>query len=155
MPKVPEEQRVLRPLVKGDFGTARRLYVELVGDSSVPDGRVGEDHFARVLHHPGTTVWGALLAGEVVSMATLHILPNVTFGGRPYCVVENVATSQLHRGQGHGAAVMRRVIEAAWAADAYKVMLLTGKTRDARGFYEKLGFSHEDKYGMTLWQIPA
>ncbi len=44
------------------------------------------------------------------------------------------------------------------ATDAYKIMLLTAKNPggvEARRFYERLGFSQEDKYGMTLRQVPG
>lgn len=87
-------------------------------------------------------------------MATLHVIPNLTFGGRAYAIVENVVTLRAYRGQGFGAAVMEAVVEAAWAANAYKVMLLTGKTMGAKGFYEKLGFTDQDKYGMTIRRAP-
>jgi hypothetical protein len=36
---------------------------------------------------------------------------------------------------------LNKILEAAWSAGAYKVMLLTGKPLGAKGFYEKLGFS--------------
>jgi hypothetical protein len=45
--------------------------------------------------------------------------------------------------------------DTAWAADAYKIMLLTGRTAGARGFYERLGYSGGDKHAMTLRRAPA
>jgi GNAT superfamily N-acetyltransferase len=138
-----------------DFVDARALYVELVGDIPVPDGAAGEARFSEILSHPGTTVWGADCMGQVVSMATLHIIPNMTFDARPYAIVENVVTLRSHRGKGLGAGVMSAVIDAGWSANAYKIMLLTGKTLGARGFYEKLGFTDQDKYGMTLRRAPS
>ncbi len=45
---------------------------------------------------------------------------------------------------------MQAAIDAAWAEDAYKIMLMTGQKRGARGFYEALGFDCEDKFGMVL-----
>jgi GNAT superfamily N-acetyltransferase len=145
---------VFRPLTSADFADARALYVDLVGEIPVPDGAVGQRRFGEILAHPGTTVWGADCDGQIVAMATLHILPNMTFDGRPYAIVENVVTSRSHRGKGLGAGVMSAVIKAAWAAGAYKIMLLTGKTLGARGFYEKLGFTEQDKFGMTLRRAP-
>jgi GNAT superfamily N-acetyltransferase len=146
---------IYRPLAAADFADAHMLYVELVGDIPVPDGAAGQSRFAEILAHPGTTIWGADCDGKITAMATLHILPNMTFGGRAYAIVENVVTLRSHRGQGLGAGVMAAVIAAGWAADAYKIMLLTGKTLGARGFYEKLGFTDQDKYGMTLRRAPA
>jgi GNAT superfamily N-acetyltransferase len=145
----------LRPLVAADFDGARALYVDLVGDIPVPVGTAGKTRFAQILSHPGTAIWGAEHDGRIVAMATLHVIPNMTFGGRAYAIVENVVTLQAYRGQGFGASVMQAVVKAAWAADAYKVMLLTGKTLGAKGFYEKLGFTDQDKYGMTIRRAPA
>ncbi|MEO1364479.1 MAG: GNAT family N-acetyltransferase [Pseudomonadota bacterium] len=87
-------------------------------------------------------------------MVTLHILPNMTQGGRPYALIENVVTHAEHRGAGHGRQVMEAAVAAAWAADCYKIMLLTGQTAQARGFYEALGFSADEKWGMTLRRAP-
>ena len=33
-------------------------------------------------------------------MATLHLLPNLTYGGWPYALVEIVVTRRAHHGQG-------------------------------------------------------
>lgn len=144
----------LRQLVRTDYDDARALYVDLVGDIPVPDGLEGREKFSEILSLPGTAIWGAEHQGRIVAMATLHVIPNLTFGGRAYAIVENVVTLRAYRGQGFGAAVMEAVVEAAWAANAYKVMLLTGKTMGAKGFYEKLGFTDQDKYGMTIRRAP-
>ena len=88
-------------------------------------------------------------------MATLHLLPNLTYTGRPYALVENVVTLRAHHGQGLGRAVMQAVIAQAWAADAYKIMLLTGQSNTAKGFYLKLGFDPDEKQAMTLRRVPT
>ncbi|NNL18726.1 MAG: GNAT family N-acetyltransferase [Boseongicola sp.] len=111
---------------------------------------VDPQSFAVVLNHDGTFVFGAELDGQIVSMVTLHILPNVTWGGRPYALIENVVTAQAHRGQGCARRVMQTVIEKAWAANCYKIMLLTSQARGAKGFYEAVGFNDDNKYGMII-----
>jgi GNAT superfamily N-acetyltransferase len=78
----------------------------------------------------------------------------MTYEGRPYAVIENVVTLKRCQGQGLGRMVMQAAIDAAWVAGAYKVMLLTGKSLGAKGFYEKLGFTSEEKFGMTLRRAP-
>lgn len=141
-----------RALTLADTAAARVLYRDLVGpDQPVADAAA----FAAVLAHPGTDVWGVWADAELAAMATLHVLPNVTQGGRPYALVENVVSRATRRGQGHGRAVMTAVISAAWAADCYKIMLLTGQTAAARGFYEKVGFVATEKWGMTLRRVPV
>ena len=41
---------------------------------------------------PGYHILAAVEGGEVLSSCTLLIVPNLTHGGRPYGVVENVVT---------------------------------------------------------------
>lgn len=45
---------------------------------------------------------------------------------------------------------MEAAIAHAWDAGAYKMMLLTGKPRGARPFYEKLEFDPDEKFGVPL-----
>lgn len=148
------ENFALRPATLLDFDAAYSLYKDLVGSTPVPDGDAGRQRFGEVLGHPGTTIWLGCLGSEPVAMTTLHILPNMTFGGRPYALVENVVTARDWQGQGFGRRVMEHVIAEAWAADAYKIMLLTGRALGARGFYERLGFTADEKHGMTLRRAP-
>jgi GNAT superfamily N-acetyltransferase len=111
---------------------------------------VSASAFHAVLAHPGTTVFGAEGAGTILGMATLHIMPNVTWGGRPYGLVENVVTDAQSRNRGIGRLLMRALSEAALARNAYKLMLMTSKTRGARGFYQSCGFSSEDKLALVM-----
>ncbi|MEO1641132.1 MAG: GNAT family N-acetyltransferase [Pseudomonadota bacterium] len=140
------DQIILRPLTAADTDDALRLYNELTFGPKTND-RAG---FASVLAHPGTRVFGALDKGRVVAMLTLHVLPNVTWDARPYALIENVISAKSHRKRGIGKRLMQHAIAAAWASDCFKVMLMTGKKRGARGFYEAAGFSSEDKTAMVI-----
>ena len=135
-----------RELTRLDFPDVQVLLHELTeGD---PNGGLAQ--FETVLMHTGTTIFGCISEGRVVAIATLHLLPNITQSGRPYGVVENVVTLAKKQNQGYGRLVLETIIAAAWEADAYKIMLLTGRGRGARQFYEKLGFSSAEKYGMVI-----
>ncbi len=134
----------VRPLAMADWADAQGLYLELASSETV----AGAAQFEAVLSHPGTTIFGLEQEGRVISMATLHVLPNVTHDGHPYGLVENVVTAARARGQGAGRAVMTGLAQAAQAAGCYKVMLLTGQARNARGFYEAVGFIADEKWGM-------
>ncbi|MGB0504756.1 MAG: GNAT family N-acetyltransferase [Pikeienuella sp.] len=142
---------IIRPLNMTDFTDALALYRELMGD--IP---VAEDFsaFQKLLTHDGLTIWGAEVKGAIVSMVTLHVMPNITFGSRPYALIENVVTAQRAQGTGIGRAVMEAAMEAAWAENAYKIMLLTGQDSGAKGFYEKLGFTGDQKHGMIIRRAP-
>lgn len=145
---------VCRPLTLADFEDAYVLYTDLVGADRMAPHNLARMQFRTLLDHPGTCLIGAERDGEVVAMATLHLLPNLTYGGRPYGLVENVVTRRGYHGQGLGRAVMQAVIAQAWRLDAYKIMLLTGRGAGAMGFYAKLGFDADEKHGMTLRRVP-
>ena len=79
--------------------------------------------------------------GAVIGSASLVIVPNLGHNGAPYALVENVVVDESARGQGHGDALMRHIIDAARQAGCYKVVLTSRKHRkDAHRFYERLGF---------------
>lgn len=136
----------VRALTGKDWAEAEPLYWELTKSGAV----AGAARFADVLAHPGTQVVGKWADGRLVSMATLHVLPNMTYAGRPYGLVENVVTALDSQRLGHGRDVMDYLLTIAREADCYKVMLLTGRARTARGFYEAVGFSADEKWGMTI-----
>ena len=108
------------------------------------------DLFEQVLNHQGTQVFGVFVDQMLAAMVTLHLLPNVLWNARPYGVIENVVTRKSHQGCGYGRQAMQAAIDAAWAAEAYKIMLMTGQGRGAAGFYESLGFSSKDKHAYVM-----
>ena len=137
-------------LTASDAQAALDLSTHLVGEQALGDAFA----FERVIAHPGTQIRGAFDGAALVAMVTLHILPNVTQQGRSYALIENVVTHEDHRGRGFGRAVMTDAMEAAWAADCYKIMLLSGKAGNSRGFYEALGFGADEKWGMSIRRAP-
>ncbi len=139
-------QGTCRVLTEADTSDALALYSELTfGPKDLSRG-----DFLRVIAHPGTTVFGLDLDGALAAMMTLHVLPNVTWSGRPYALIENVVTRSDLQGRGHGKHLMRDVCASAWAQGVFKIMLLTGQKRGATGFYEACGFSSEDKTAMVI-----
>ena len=140
------KQGPVRALCMADAAQALILYNEL----TVGPKADHSDGFAQVVQHPGTTVFGAFDGETLAAMVTLHLLPNVLWGGRPYGLVENVVTRASHHRRGFGRAAMQGAIDAAWAAGSYKIMLMTGQGRGATGFYEALGFSSKDKFAFAL-----
>lgn len=146
MTKFRSDAVIIRERTQADTDEALALYRELTFGPPPDD----PDAFRQVLEHPGTKVFGAELAGRIRSMATLHLLPNVTWSARPYGLIENVVTARAYHHRGLGRAVLRAAVDAAWAAEAYKVMLMTGQKRGVKGFYEAVGFSSEEKHAMVI-----
>lgn len=149
-PCMRDHDREIRLAEPNDYPAIVALYRELVGEILVSEGEAGRAQWRALLSHSGTSVLAAEAERRIVAMATLHILPNMTYGGRPYALIENVVTAKDRQGHGFGRQAMQAAIARAWDAGAYKIMLLTGKTRGARPFYEKLGFDPYEKFGMTL-----
>ena len=137
-----------------DFDRVLPLYAALVGSDRLAPRDMAREQWETLLSHPGSHVFCAGFAGETNGMATLHILPNLTWHGRSYALIENVVTCPKARGRGVGRAVMEAAIDAAWAANCYKIMLLTGRKAKADGFYARLGFAMDEKWGMTLRRTP-
>ncbi|EBA11023.1 GNAT family N-acetyltransferase [Roseobacter sp. CCS2] len=136
----------IKPLSITDSSAALTLYNELTfGPKSQ-----NQAAFASVIAHSGTTIYGAFDQDALVAMLTLHLLPNVTWNARSYALIENVITTATHRKRGIGKQLMEHAIAQAWAANAFKIMLMTGQKRAATGFYESVGFSAEDKTAMVI-----
>lgn len=135
-----------RVLTQADAAQTLVLYNELTDGPAAQD----ETRFATVLSHAGTQVFGSFEGETLAAMATLHLLPNVVWQGRPYGLIENVVARSSHRKRGFGRSAMAAAMDAAWAAGAYKIMLMTGQKRGAKGFYEALGFSDKDKFAMVI-----
>ena len=84
--------------------------------------------------------------GVLLGSCYLNVIPNITRGGRPYAVIENVVTDSAHRNRGIGKSLLDHAVEQAWAQNCYKVMLMSGRTEAAvHAFYNKCGFNADEK----------
>ena len=137
---------IARHATEPDSPAILALYRALAGETPVGSAT----NLRAVLAHPGTEILVVEDADIVVSMATLSLIPNVTHQGRPYGVIENVVTLPTHQRRGFGRVVMQAAIDTAWQANAYKVMLMTGRANSTKGFYEALGFDSTEKWSMIL-----
>ena len=84
-----------------------------------------------------------------MSSCTLLVVPNLTHGGRPYALVENVVTRPEYRRQGLGSAVLNAARDLAVREGCYKIMLLTGSKRQSTlDFYRRAGYRDDLKTGF-------
>jgi GNAT superfamily N-acetyltransferase len=98
-----------------------------------------------------TEYFAAAEDGVVVSACCVTVIPNLTRGGRPYAMIENVITDEGRRGEGLGRRVVMRAVEFAKARGCYKVVLLSGAKRaQAHAFYEAIGFDGDSKRGFEI-----
>ena len=141
----------IRPAGQADLPAVTALYRHLNADDPVPPAGEAGQVWRRLLDHPGLTVLiGELPSGEPVASCTLVVIPNLTRGGRPYALIENVVTHADHRQRGHGRALLRAAVARAWEAGCYKVMLMTGSKRpETLRFYAESGFE-QSKTGFQI-----
>jgi GNAT superfamily N-acetyltransferase len=139
----------IRPATFDDLAGLLALYRALNPDDPRLSPETAEARMRALLAMPGSVFVGDL-GGDLVSTATLFILPNLTRGGRPYGLIENVVSLASHRGQGFGKAVVAAAIEAGRQADCYKVMLMTGRPDPAvYAFYQACGMA-ASKQGFQI-----
>lgn len=89
-----------------------------------------------------------LIEGALVTSCTLIVIPNLTCGGQPYGLIENVVTHADFGGRGFGKKILQVAVDAAWQFDCYKVMLMTGSKKTSKlAFYASAGFE-QNKMGF-------
>jgi len=144
----------IRTAQPGDLQSLLELYRHL----NASDPRISlEDAnriFQRFLSYSGSAIFLGLIDDVLVTSCTLVVIPNLTRGGLPYGLIENVVTDPRHRKQGYGQAILKQAASAAWRSDCYKVMLLTGSKNPATlAFYQAAGFE-QSKTGFQIRRAP-
>ena len=131
----------IREVADEELFALLRLYAHLhPEDEMLPLGEAAQT-WKTLRQDPNQQCWGAYWNGSLAATCILIVVPNLTRGGRPYGLIENVVTHPDYRRRGLGTAVLKHALQAAWERGCYKVMLLTGsKTESTLRFYEKAGF---------------
>ena len=140
----------IRAVTRNDLDGLLALYAELnPADPALTPQRAAEC-FAQIEVLTGMSILAAFDGNAPVSTCTLVIVPNLTRGGAPYALIENVVTHRDRRRQGIGKALLRHATAEAFAKGCYKVMLLTGKQEaSTHAFYTDCGF-RQDKTGYQV-----
>lgn len=135
---------------EADLPDILRLYAVLHPHDPPLDPSTALEIWRETLADPKLRVLVARVDGAV-STCTLVTVPNLTRGGRPYALVENVVTLPEHRGRGFGTAVLKHAMALAWNQGCYKVMLMTSRKDEALfRFYEAAGFTRRDKSAFVV-----
>ncbi len=141
----------VRPAAIADLPELLALYRHLNPRDPEPEPARCAAAWSALLERPGITVFVIEAAGRIVASCTLVVIPNLTRGARPYGLIENVVTDAGARRRGFGIAVLQAALAAAWTAECYKVMLMTGRKDEATlRFYEAAGFERDSK---TAFQV--
>ncbi len=145
----------IRAALPSDLEGLLKLYPQLNSSDEAISLDLAASRLDEINQLPGSAVLLGLLGDDLVASCTLIVIPNLTNGGKPYGLIENVVTDARHRGQGYGTRLLRAAVAAAWEAGCYKVMLLTGsKQPSTLKFYENAGFE-QSKTGFQMRRISA
>jgi GNAT superfamily N-acetyltransferase len=88
--------------------------------------------------------------GVFIGSYSLYVCPNLSRGGRPFGVIENVIVAAASRHMGVGKALMKHAQQSAIATNCYKLMLSTGcMSQENHLFYMSCGFIG-DKLGFQI-----
>jgi len=149
------EKLEIRSAVRDDLVSLLHLYEQLNPGDSGLDGRLASGIFKRFTESPGNAILLGILNDAIVTSCTLVVIENLTRGGTPYALIENVITDQHFRKRGFGKAILTEAVSRAWEHDCYKVMLLTGSKKPSTiQFYNSVGFE-QNKTGFQIRRIPT
>ena len=97
---------------------------------------------------PGARVLIARDGDRVIGTLTVFVLPLLTHGGAPECVVESVAVDPAAQGLGVGRGLIKVAMGIAREAGCYKLALSSNLKREgAHAFYDALGF---ERHGISF-----
>lgn len=144
----------IRAATKDDLPSLQALYEHLNPGDAAPDLEEAADILERFARYDGSEVLMGFCEGRAAASCTLVVIPNLTRGGAPYALVENVVTDPQYRKRGFGKALLTEALNRAWAQGCYKVMLLTGSKRPSTlAFYGDAGFE-QSKTGFQARRLP-
>ena len=142
----------IRDLQEEELPQLLALYRHLHPDGWLEEGEAARDIWKTIQALSGYHILVAVEGGEVLSSCTLLIVPNLTHGGRPYGVVENVVTHLSHRGKGLATACLEYAWKLAEKQRCYKLMLMTGSKQESTlRFYREAGYRDDQKTAFVQW----
>jgi GNAT superfamily N-acetyltransferase len=145
---------IIRPASRSDLPQLLALYPHLDPADRIPSVEVAERRFEDLQRYDGSGILVGICEQALVASCTLVVIPNLTRGGQPYGLIENVVTHLAFRGRGFGRQLLQAAVAAAWQADCYKVMLMTGSKKPSTlAFYCSAGFE-QNKTGFQIRRLP-
>jgi len=142
---------IVRSAAQHDLPQVLALYRHLHPSDPQLEAATAERVWSTLLASGFMTVIVVQTEERLVSSCVLAIVPNLSRGGRPYGVIENVVTHPDYRRLGLGQRVLTHALNVAWQADCYKVLLATGSKQEATlRFYEGAGFH---RGGKTYFEV--
>lgn len=143
----------IRQAGEGDLAALCDLYQFLLPGDARPTPVQAAAILRQFQRYEGSAIFLLEEGARLCASCTLVVVPNLTRGGTPYGLIENVVTHPDARRRGHGKAVLRAAVNSAWETGCYKVMLMTGSRRPGTlAFYADVGFE-QSKTGFQIRRI--
>jgi GNAT superfamily N-acetyltransferase len=150
----------IRDAQPADVPRLLELLQQLAEQSTLPEAEARPAtaaHYAvlrQITNDPHARLLVAEQDGRVVGTLTFYVLPNLSHGGMPFAIVENVVVDAELRGSGCGRLLMEHAERLARAAGCYKLSLTSNKRRaPAHAFYEHIGYTNSHR-GFTRYFEP-
>ena len=148
---------IVRTATEEDIPRILELYRELAITTSQAETHQSPslDDYQRVFDEictmPGHELLVAEQDGMVVGTMVLLIVPNISHGGLPWALIENMVVDQRYRRRGIGRTMMEHAVDRARDTNCYKLQLLSNKKRlEAHQFYSSLGLQ-PSAHGFRLY----
>ena len=141
----------IRELEETDLKDLIPLYKYLHENDTEISREKAHSVWGEVKQNNNLFYFGGFHENLLVSSCCMAVIPNLTRGGLPYALIENVVTHLNYRNKGYGSSVLRYTLAKAWSMGCYKVMLLSGRKDPAvHRFYEQVGFNSNDKTAFVI-----
>lgn len=141
----------IRILDRDDLDQLLMLYSQLNHDDPLIDSGMSESIWNQSLESEFIDYVGLFDENWLLSACQILVVPNLTRGGHPYCLIENVVTHVDYRNKGYGKQVLEHTIGLAWQRNCYKVMLMSGRKQESvNHFYKSVGFSDNEKQAYVI-----
>ena len=150
-----QRELAIRTAEQSDIEPLLELYHQLNPQDPALAPQDASRIWQQFTRYPGSAIFMGFKDKALVSSCALVVVPNLTRGGAPYALIENVVTDARHRNRGYGQAILKAAVAAAWECGCYKVMLLTGSKNPATlSFYRRAGFE-QSKTGFQMRRLPS
>jgi GNAT superfamily N-acetyltransferase len=137
-------------------GTDLPHVLRLLGGMYPEDPVLSAAGSARVWAEIGAQAGRSLLvaqdpAGDLVGTVDCVVMPNLSRGGRPRLVMENLMVSESHRRRGVGRLLLDEVRRTAEREGCYKIQFLSAKDAYVHEFYRSCGYVPWEGGGFHLY----
>jgi GNAT superfamily N-acetyltransferase len=131
----------VRTAVEADLPALLALYGELHPADPPLAAATATTIWRAMAEQPGRTVFVAVDEDTVMGTVDCSVLANLTRGGAPFLLVENVVVAASARRRGIGALLMTAARALAGETGCYKIQLLSRADRqESHRFYESCGY---------------